>query len=62
MHTSRMVNMGDADAPLHFVRDISDALNGSWRWAQDKPALKIRVRSDEKLKYIIDFTVPDVTF
>ena len=62
MHASRIVNMGDPDAPLHFVRDISDGLNGSWRWAQQRPAIKIRVRSEEKLKYLIDFTLPDVTF
>jgi hypothetical protein len=62
MHASRIVNMGDPDAPLHFVRDISDGLNGSWRWAQQRPALKIGVRSDENLKYTIDFTLPAVTF
>jgi hypothetical protein len=61
-HSARMVNMGDTDAPSRFVRDISPELNGSWRWSLARPAVRIRVRSDQTLKYKIDFTVPDVTF
>jgi hypothetical protein len=62
MHASRILNMGDPDAPRFFVRDISDGLNGSWRWTEGRPAVRIRVRSGEKLKYSIDFTLPEATF
>ena len=61
-HSARVINMGDADAPLHFVRDISGELNGSWRWSLERPAVSIRVRSRENLKYKIDFTLPEITF
>ncbi len=61
-HSPRVVNMGDADAPLHFVRDISPDLNGSWRWSLARPAVNIRVRTTQKLKYKMDFTLPEVTF
>jgi hypothetical protein len=61
-HSPRLVNMGDADAPRHFVRDISPELNGSWRWSRARPAVSVRVRSDEALKYKIDFTLPEITF
>jgi hypothetical protein len=60
-HSARMIEMSDADAALHFVRDISPDLIGSWRWSQQRPAVKIRVRSDENLKYKMDFTIPQIT-
>jgi len=61
-HSPRVINMGDADAPRHFVRDIYEELNGSWRWSRERPAVRVLVRSDSKLTYRIDFTLPGVTF
>ena len=61
-HSPRVVNMGDADAPLHFVRDIYPDLNGSWRWSLARPAVSIRVRTTQELKYKMDFALPEVTF
>jgi hypothetical protein len=58
---SRIVNMDDGDAGIHFVRDIKD-LSGNWRWTGKRPAVRIQVRTTEKLHYLIDFTLPDVTF
>jgi hypothetical protein len=58
----RVVNMDDADAPGHFIRDISADLITSWRWTGQRPALRIRVRDHEHLKYTIDFTLPEITF
>lgn len=62
LHSARVINMGDADAPMHFVRDILPELNGSWRWGVQRPAVSIRVRTNSKLKYKIDFSLPEVTF
>lgn len=62
IHSARVINMGDADAPQHFVRDISENLNGSWRWSLQRPAVTIRVRSDHNLMYKMDFTIPEITF
>ena len=60
-----MVNMGDPDAPTHFVQDIADQAEGSersWRWCQQRPTVKIRVKSADSLKYTIDFAVAETTF
>lgn len=57
-----VVNMASADARLHFIRDISDKVEGSWRWTQQRPTAMVTVASNENLKYTIDFTVPEVTF
>ena len=59
---ARIVQMSDGDATVHFVRDISDKLEGSWRWTQQRPAVRVRVRTNEHVKYTIDFTLPEVTF
>jgi len=58
----RIVNMDDPDAALHFVRDISPGLAANWRWTDQRPAVRIRVRAVENLKYTIDFTLPEATF
>ena len=57
-----VIDMAAADARKHFVQDISDKLEGSWRWCQQRPAVTVTVPSNEKLKYTIDFTVPEATF
>jgi hypothetical protein len=58
----RILNMDDPDAPLRFVRDISPAQAANWRWTDQRPAVRIRVRDVENLKYVIDFTLPEATF
>src|SRR5437879_3567505 len=58
----RIVNMGDPDASAHFVQDISDKLEGNWRWCQQRPTIRVRSRSNENLRYVIDFSLPEVTF
>jgi hypothetical protein len=60
-----IVNMGDADAPAHFVQDISPLAEGSdlsWRWCRQRPTVKVRVKAADDLKYTIDFFVTDATF
>lgn len=59
---ARVLNMDDPDAASHFVRDISPGLEANWRWTDQRPAVRIRVRDAEKLKYVIDFTLPQATF
>ncbi len=61
-HVVRMINMNDPDAGAHFVRDIEPDPETTWRWAGQRPAVKIKVTSAANLKYIIDFTLPEVTF
>ncbi len=61
-HAARVVDMSDPDADRRFLRDIAPRGDTSWRWSQQRPALKIRVRTDENLKYTIDFALPAITF
>ncbi len=46
---ARVLNMDDPDAPMHFVRDISPGLAANWRWTDQRPAVRIRVRSVDNL-------------
>jgi hypothetical protein len=61
-HAARVVDMDDPDADRRFVRDILPRTDTSWRWTGQRPAIKIRVRTDKPLKYTIDFTLPKITF
>ena len=35
---------------------------GGWSWTGQRPAVKVRVRNAQKVRYEIDFTVADATF
>src|SRR5690349_2628347 len=61
-HFSDIVDMGDADAPRYFVRDITGVSDGTWRWTNQKPAVKVRATSNQDVKYLIDFGITDATF
>jgi hypothetical protein len=61
-HAGRVVEMESPDADRRIVRDILPLTDTAWRWTGQRPALRIRVRADENLKYVIDFTLPKVTF
>lgn len=61
--TSRLkhfVAMNDPDAPAHFVRDVSDQLQGNlWRWTAQRPLLRFVLPKQAKnLKLVMDFTIP----
>ena len=59
---TRVVNMTDGDADAHFVQDIAGVVEGNWRWARDRPTVKIVMRVNDNVKFLIDFTIPEVTF
>ncbi len=61
-HAARVVEMEDRDADRRIVRDILPLTDAPWRWTGQRPAVKIRVRADENLKYTMDFTLPQITF
>jgi hypothetical protein len=54
---SAIVDMSDEDATAHFVRDLSSYASPPWRWAGQRPVLRVRMRSAENLRYTIDFSV-----
>ena len=61
-HMSRIVDMTDEDAESHIVADILPGGPAAWKWAHQKPTVKVQVRSNQGLRYVIDFSLPDVTF
>ncbi|MGA3204211.1 MAG: hypothetical protein ABSF12_17105 [Bryobacteraceae bacterium] len=61
-HMSRIVAMADADSPAHIVADISPGQPAQWRWTLQKPTVKVVARTNQGLRYVIDFSLPEVTF
>jgi len=59
---SRMVEMADADSVSHIVGDISPGNPAPWRWTFQKPTVKVVPRTNQGLRYVIDFSLPEVTF
>ena len=58
-----LIEMSDANAGAHFVRDISLGLEGGrWRWTTQRPELKFFLESTKGLKLVWDFSVAEVTF
>lgn len=61
--TGQFIQMNDPDAPLHIVRDVSPAVEGTgWRWVYQRPEFKFTLTSTQGLRFVMDYTVPDVTF
>ena len=59
----RILNMADADAESHFVRDIAAELQGNtWRWAGKRPTIRLHPNSNQKLVYSIEFAIAGSTF
>jgi hypothetical protein len=59
---SRILNMSDGDAESRIVRDISRGPAASWRWTGQRPTVRLPGGTNNDLKYVIDFTIADVTF
>ncbi len=60
-HITRIVNMADGDANEHFVKDILGD-RGPWRWAVKHPEVRVIMRTNKGLRYIIDFSIVQDTF
>src|SRR5215467_10499440 len=54
---SRIVHMSDGDAEAHFVKGITPISGGSWRWAGQRAEIKIPLRTNQQLKYVVDFGI-----
>jgi len=59
-----LITMSDADAQLHFVKDIDlEAPAGTvWRWAGPQATLKILALQTRNLKLSVDFTLWPTAF
>jgi hypothetical protein len=61
--STRIVKMSDGDATARIVRDVDAGLaGGSWRWTGQHPTIRVPGGPVENLVYVIDFTLPQVTF
>lgn len=59
---ARIINMNDSDVTAHFVKDIDSALQGGlWRWAKQRPTIKLTLRDTSNQKFTIDFAISDET-
>lgn len=52
----RLVDMADPDAGQHIVRDILGQ-TGSWRWTAKQPEVRLTIRTNQMLHFVIDFTI-----
>jgi hypothetical protein len=59
---SRMVVVADSDSAAHFVQDIAGGGPAPWKWTNQKPTVKVTPRTNQGLRYTIDFSLPEVTF
>jgi hypothetical protein len=59
---SRIVNMSDGDWVAHVVQDIPPGEPGPWKWTGQKPTIKVVTRTNQGLRYTIDFVLPEATF
>lgn len=61
--SSAVIAMSDPDAGVYLVSDIGRAdPKVPWRWCEQKPTLRVPVRTSVNQKFVIDFTLPEVTF
>jgi len=58
---SVIVSMSDENAKEHFVQDITSLEASTWRWTGKRPTVRVRMRSGEHLRYIIDFALVEAT-
>jgi len=57
----RFIQMNDPNVDAYIVRDVSEATEGSWRWARKRPELRFFLASIENLKFQADFAVARAT-
>jgi hypothetical protein len=57
----RIVNMTDGDWMTHLVQDIPPGEPGSWKWTGAKPTFKVVSRTNQGLRYTIDFSLAEAT-
>ena len=59
---TRIVAVAEADAASHFVKDIAPGEPAPWKWTNQNPTVKVTPRTNQGLRYTIDFSLPEVTF
>lgn len=58
-----IVGMGEPDALLHIIKDVSPHLEGgSWRWTGKRPEFRFVVSRTKNVKLTMDFALAKATF
>ena len=56
------LSMDDPHADLYLVQDFQDHGPGTWRWAYAHPVLRFFVPDVPRLKFAMDFAIPERNF
>jgi hypothetical protein len=56
------VSMADANADAYIVQDVATSGPGTWRWAYAHPVLRFVVPDVPRLKFNLDFSLPERNF
>jgi hypothetical protein len=55
------LSMADPNADAYLVNDVADRGPGTWRWAYAHPVLRFMVPDVARLKFAMDFSLPERT-
>jgi hypothetical protein len=59
---SYSVSMSDANAGIYLVQDFAASGPGTWRWAYSHPVMRFFVPASPRLRFNLDFALPERTF
>jgi hypothetical protein len=63
-HTGELgffLSMTDPNADAYLVKDVADHGPGTWRWVFDHPVLRFFIPDLPRLKFAMDFAIPERT-
>ena len=55
------LTMADPHADAYLVKDVAPSGPGTWRWVYDHPVLRFMVPDVPRLKFMMDFSIPERT-
>jgi hypothetical protein len=55
------LSMSDPNADAYLVKDVAESGPGTWRWVYDHPVLRFFVPEVGRLKFAMDFAIPERT-
>jgi hypothetical protein len=55
------LSMADPNADAYLVKDVADQGPGTWRWVYEHPVLRFLVPDVPRLKFAMDFAIPERT-
>jgi hypothetical protein len=56
------VDMRDPNSDTYVVQGIAQRTEAPWRWAYDHPVLRFLVPPAPRLRFLLDFSLPERTF